>query len=236
MKAGKLLFRQLFDSESSTYTYLLADSETGAAILIDPVLEKVERDWALLQELGLKLHYVLETHVHADHITGASELRRRSGAKVGVSKDAGVPCADLQLHDGQKLPLDGLTLEVLATPGHTDGCVTYLCEGRLFTGDALTIRGAGRTDFQQGSPERLFASIREKLFRLPRETRVYPGHDYRGLTVSTIGEEMDHNPRIGLAKSREEFVAIMNSLNLPKPKRIDAAVPANLACGNSLSG
>lgn len=228
---AQLIFHQLFEAESSTYTYLLADSETKEAILIDPVLETVDRDLKLLGELGLRLVYVLDTHVHADHVTGAGILRERTGAKTGVGVGGNVACADLALVDGQTLSFGRFSVRVLATPGHTDSCVSYVCEGRVFTGDALLIRGTGRTDFQQGSSERLYQSIKDKLFVLPPGTLVYPGHDYRGHTSSTIGAEMQHNPRVGGGRTLAEFAKIMAELKLANPKKIHEAVPANMACG-----
>lgn len=226
-----LVFRQLFDAATSTYTYLLGDRASGEALLIDPVFEKVDRDLTLLGELGLKLSWVVDTHVHADHVTGAGDLRQRTGARTAVSAKADVTCADRALREGDTLEFGSRRLRVLETPGHTDGCLSLVGEGRVFTGDSLTIRGAGRTDFQQGSPERLYDSITGKLFSLPDETLVYPGHDYRGCGFSTIGEEKRFNPRIGGGRSREDFAQIMRNLKLDAPKLIAIAVPANLNCG-----
>ncbi|MFO1464476.1 MAG: MBL fold metallo-hydrolase [bacterium] len=228
---GGLLFRQLFDYDTYTYTYLLADTESREAVLIDTVQGQVARDLQLLRELGLRLKYVLDTHVHADHVTGAGEIRRATGAQSGVGAGAGVGCADLALKEGDELTFGRFRLRVISTPGHTDGCLSYFLGDRVFTGDALFVRGTGRTDFQQGSPEKLYDSITGKLFLLPPETLVYPGHDYRGMTVSTIGEEKAFNPRLGGGKRREEFVAIMKGLKLGLPKQIHMAVPANLKCG-----
>lgn len=225
-----MIFRQLFDNETSTYTYLIADEHTREAAIIDPVREQVERDLQLLEELDLKLVYTLETHVHADHVTASGALREKTGARSVVSKAAGVRCADVLVGDGDRLKLGKLEIEVIATPGHTSGCVTYSTGDRIFTGDALLIRGCGRTDFQSGSADQLYDSVKRKLFVLPKETLVFPGHDYKGRTVSTIGEERQYNPRLA-HKKREEFVAIMKGLNLAKPKKIDEAVPANLGCG-----
>ena len=223
------IFRQLFDAESSTYTYLLADRETRAAVLIDPVLEQVERDLKLVKELGLTLTHVFETHVHADHVTGAGLLREKTGATV-VGGAAGAPCANVHVSHGDELRVGNLVFQVLGTPGHTDDSVSYLIGDKVFTGDALMIRANGRTDFQNGDARQLFDSITNVLFTLPDETFVYPGHDYQGRTVTTVWEEKTHNPRIA-GKSREAFVAIMDNLKLPKPKKIDVAVPANRACG-----
>lgn len=226
-----IIFHQLFDSESATYTYLIADPKTKEAALIDPVLETVDRDLKLIEELGLRLMYVLDTHIHADHITGAGEIRRRTGVQTAVSKDAQVDCVDIPLEDGQELLLGDRKIHVLATPGHTNTCMTYVFEGRAFTGDALLIRGCGRTDFQQGSSEKLYESVVGKLFHLPDETLVYPGHDYRGMTSSTIRVEKMHNPRLNERISKEQFKQIMSDLKLANPRKIHEAVPANLACG-----
>ncbi|MCP3136856.1 MBL fold metallo-hydrolase [Pyxidicoccus xibeiensis] len=224
-----MLFRQLFDAETSTYTYLLADEATREAALIDPVLEQVERDLRLVEELGLKLTRVLETHVHADHVTGAGVLRERTGATV-VASARGAPCVSRKVGHGDVVRLGGLELHVLETPGHTDDSLSYLCEGRLFTGDALLIRGTGRTDFQNGDAGQLHDSITRHLFTLPEETAVYPGHDYAGHAMSTIGEEKRHNPRLA-RRTRESFIAFMKGRQLPPPKKLDVAVPANRACG-----
>lgn len=228
-----ILFRQLFESETSTYTYLLADPSTREAVLIDPVRETIERDLELLRELGLTLVHSLETHVHADHVTAAGLLRERVGSRSVVSAKGGAPCADVLVQDGDRVRFGERWLEVRETPGHTDGCLSYVLDDRsmVFTGDALLIRGTGRTDFQQGDPRRLFHSITTQLFTLPDATQVFPGHDYRGLTSSTIGEEKQHNRRLGGGKTLDEFVAIMQNLKLAEPKKIAEAVPANLACG-----
>ncbi len=228
----RLDFHQLFDPESSTYTYLLFDKESHEGILIDPVLEQASRDLDLLRKLQVKLLYTFETHVHADHITGASEIRRQTGAKIGISKFANVTCADLLLEDGDEISFGKFHLKVIHTPGHTDCCTCYFIEGRIFTGDTLLIGVVGRTDFQQGSPERLYDCLTQKLFTLPPETLVYPGHDYKGEKFSTIAREMKENQRIGGNKTKDEFVKIMSSLNLPKPKKIEQAVPANMKCGD----
>lgn len=225
------LFHQMFEAESSTYTYLIADPETGEAALIDPVLETIERDLKLVKELNLKLKYVLDTHIHADHVTAAGEIRKRTSAQSAVSAKAGVDCVDLPLEEGSELFLGKRKIKALATPGHTDTCLSYLFENRLFTGDALLIRGCGRTDFQQGSAEKLYDSVVGKLFQLPEDTLVYPAHDYRGLTSSTIGTEKTHNPRLGGGRQKAEFVKIMSELKLAHPKKIHEAVPANLGCG-----
>ena len=226
-----ILFYQLFDAESSTYTYIIADKKTKEAAIIDPVLETVDRDLKLIDELGLRLMYVLDTHIHADHITGAGEIRKRTQAKTAVSQTAGAECVDIPLEDGQELLLGGKIIKVIATPGHTNTCLTYYFEGMIFTGDALLIRGCGRTDFQQGSSEKLYDSVHEKLFKLSSDTVVYPGHDYRGQTSSTIGLEKQFNPRLSEAKTKDDFIKIMSELKIANPKKIHEAVPANLACG-----
>jgi sulfur dioxygenase len=232
-KVADIIFHQLFESESSTYTYIIADAESKEAAIIDPVLETVNRDLQLIQELNLRLLYILDTHVHADHITGAGELRTKSGAKTGISALAGVECADISLEDGQELMLGKKKITVIATPGHTNTCLSFYFEGIVFTGDTLLIRGTGRTDFQEGSSEKLFSSVTEKLFILPDQTKVYPGHDYKGFTSSTIGLEKAFNPRLGNSRSKEDFTKIMNELKLANPKKIHEAVPANLNCGKT---
>lgn len=224
-----MIVRQLFDKESSTFTYLLADPRTAQAILIDPVREQLDRDLALVRELGLTLRFVVETHVHADHVTAAGLLRARTGAQT-IAGRAGAPCADLHVKEGDVIVFGESTLKVLETPGHTDDSLSLAADGCVFTGDTLFVRGTGRADFQNGDPEQLYASITEKLFALPDETIVWPGHDYRGHSSSTIGEEKRWNPRLA-GKSREEFVAIMRALNLPAPKKLDEAVPENRRCG-----
>jgi sulfur dioxygenase len=237
-----MILRQLFDHETWTYTYLLGDEKSGEAALIDPVIDQVERDIKLLNELGLKLVYTLDTHAHADHITGAGMLRKRLGSKVVMAEAAGAEGVDLAVHDGDHLKFGNVELEVRATPGHTDGCVTFVTKDHkhAFTGDAIFIRGTGRTDFQQGSARSLYRSIHDKIFTLPDDTMIWPGHDYRGMTFTTVGEEKQLNPRVGDGKTLEEFVAIMDQLNLPAPKKLDVAVPANLHVGvvppSSMSG
>ncbi|KAE8289252.1 Persulfide dioxygenase ETHE1, mitochondrial [Larimichthys crocea] len=226
-----LLFRQLFEKESSTYTYLLADTETKEAILVDPVLETIDRDLKLIHELGVNLKVAVNTHCHADHITSTGLMKKRLvGLKSAISKYSGAT-ADILLSEGDKITFGKHYLTVRETPGHTDGCVTLVSwdQSMAFTGDALLIRGCGRTDFQQGSPEKLYESVHQKIFTLPDQCLVYPAHDYLGQTASTVGEERKFNPR--LTKSLVEFANIMNNLNLPKPKKIDISVPANLVCG-----
>lgn len=228
-----LMLRQQFDYDSWTYTYLLIDPEFNEAVQIDSVKDQVERDLTIFNQLGIKVRYLLETHVHADHITGASDLRDKTGAQVVYGAGAQVPCSDVNLADGETLQFGNYTVTALSTPGHTDGCTSYLVENMVFTGDALLIQGCGRTDFQQGSSELLYNSVNEKLFTLPDDTLVYPAHDYKGRSVSSIGEEKKFNPRLGMGKTREEFYNIMDNLNLAKPKKIDVSVPANMKCGKT---
>ena len=223
--------RQLFDPTSSTYTYLMWDKKTREAALVDSVREQIERDSTLIGELNLDLKYLLETHIHADHITGAGELRKRFGAKSVVHRNSGADCPDILVEGGERLMIGENTIEILYTPGHTNTDVSYLIDGAVFTGDTLLIRGSERTDFQSGDAGAAYDSITVKLFTLSDDTLVYPGHDYRGNTVSTIGEEKKFNPRLGNQTSREDYIQLMNSLVLAKPKLIDEAVPANLACG-----
>jgi sulfur dioxygenase len=224
-----MLIRQLFDPQSSTYTYLVADPVARVAALIDPVREQVDRDLALVRELGLTLTHVLDTHVHADHVTGAGQIRERTGARTCASK-AGAPCVDAQLAEGDVIRIGEIPITAIATPGHTDDGLSYLVPGAVFTGDTLLIRGCGRSDFQNGDAAQLHDSITQKLFALPDDTLVYPGHDYRGHTVSTIGEERRHNPRVA-GRDRAQFVELMAGLHLPPPAKIAEAVPANRACG-----
>jgi glyoxylase-like metal-dependent hydrolase (beta-lactamase superfamily II) len=224
-----MLLRQLFDPESSTYTYLLADEASRTALLIDPVREQLERDLALIDELGLKLEFVVETHVHADHVTSAGLIADRRGAKT-VASPLGAECATVRLSHGEVLRLGSLEIRALATPGHTKDSMSYCVAGHVFTGDALFIRGTGRTDFQSGDAGALYDSITQVLFALPDDTLVWPGHDYKGRTVSSIGEEKVENPRLA-GKSREQFIELMNELNLPPPRKIQEAVSANLSCG-----
>jgi glyoxylase-like metal-dependent hydrolase (beta-lactamase superfamily II)/rhodanese-related sulfurtransferase len=234
-----MLIRQLFDAESSTYTYLLADEQSREAVLIDPVLEQVDRDLSQIADLGLKLVWAVDTHVHADHVTGTGTLRERTGCKTALSEKAGTGCPDVLVKHGDRLRFGRYELEVRETPGHTNGCVTYVARddagGRTrtyaFTGDALLIRGSGRTDFQQGDARTLYASVHQQVFSLPDDTLIYPGHDYKGRTVSTVDEEKRLNPRLGGGRTADEFVEIMANLKLAYPKQIDRALPANLQCG-----
>lgn len=228
-----MIFRQLFDPTSSTYTYLLGCGETGEAVLIDTVFEMHERDDALIRELGLRLRYVLDTHVHADHVTGAWLMKEAWRAEIVLSRRFGADHVDVPVDQGDVLAFGNLALEVRATPGHTGGCITYVTTDRAmaFTGDCLMIRGTGRTDFQSGSADLLWDSIRKQIFSLPDDCLIYPGHDYAGRTVSSVLEERRHNPRIGGDARREDFVGYMNNMGLPHPKLIDIAVPANQTCG-----
>ena len=228
-----MIFRQLFDPQSSTYTYLLADEATREAIIIDPVFEQVQRETALIRELDLKLKYTIETHVHADHITGAWLLKEKFDCKIALSKNSGADGADTYLAQGDRVAFGKRYVEARATPGHTNGCMTYVLDdlSAAFTGDALLIRGCGRTDFQQGSAQLLFNSVRSQIFSLPANCVVYPGHDYTGSTASSIGEEIAHNPRLGTHIREADFRGYMDNLGLAHPKKMDLAVPANLKCG-----
>jgi len=228
-----MIFRQLFDPESATYTYLLADPATREAVLIDPVYEQARRDAALLQELDLTLVYTLETHVHADHVTGAWALKQRLGSRIALSANAGADGADRLLQQDDIVSFGARSLEVRATPGHTGGCLTYVLDDRsmAFTGDTLLIRGCGRTDFQEGDPRTLYRSVHEQIFTLPDTCLLYPAHDYRGLTVTSVAEERRFNPRLGGDLSEGDFAGYMENLGLAHPKKIDVAVPANLKCG-----
>ena len=224
-----MIFRQLFDYGTWTYSYLLADESSREAIIIDSVNNQVSRDLKLLHELGLKLVYCVETHIHADHITGAGELRKHTGCMTAVSHNVTAECPDRKLRDGDIVSAGNIELKVIETPGHTDTCLSFSSNGRVFTGDTLLIRGCGRTDFQSGDPAVLYDSITTKLFNLPGSTLIYPGHDYQGYSASTIEEEKKFNPRLQLDKA--SFVDHMNKLELPNPKMMDVAVPANLVCG-----
>jgi glyoxylase-like metal-dependent hydrolase (beta-lactamase superfamily II) len=226
-----MLFRQLFDQDTWTYTYLIADMDTQEAVLVDPVIEQVERDLTLVKELGLTLKYCLETHVHADHITGTGKLRELTGCKGLVPEKAQVNCADRHLLDNEVVKVGNIEISAIASPGHTDCHFAYLVNNsHLLTGDALFIRGCGRTDFQSGDSGMLYDTITQRFFQLSDDTLVYPGHDYRGHTVSTIGEEKNFNPRIS-GKEKSEFIELMDNLDLPNPTRIMEAVPANQVCG-----
>ena len=226
-----MIFRQLFEPVSSTYTYLLGCADSGRAVLIDPVLPAWQRDLEELRRLGLTLAYTLDTHIHADHITAARKLREETGSKVAHPAMDGLACADLGVEEGVPLQVGGLRIEPLFTPGHTDGHHAYRVGERVFTGDALLIEGCGRTDFQNGDARALYHSVRGKLFALPDDTLVYPGHDYKARRVSSISQEKARNPRLGGEQSLEAFEKLMAGLGLAYPKFIDYAVPGNRACG-----
>lgn len=233
-----MIFRQLFDLTSSTYTYLLGCEQTQQAILIDPVFERAQRDLALLNELGLTLVASLDTHCHADHVTAAWFLKQKTGCKIASAEVIQASDVDLFLNDGDKVSFGNEYVKVLATPGHTDGCLSFVTSDfqMAFTGDALLIRGCGRCDFQQGNARTLYQSIQEKLFTLPDQCSIYPGHDYSGKMQSTVGEEKLFNARLGGDASVDDFVGYMDNLKLPHPKQIDHAVPANLKSGKPAEG
>lgn len=226
-----MIFRQLFEPVSSTYTYLLGCETTRQAVLIDPVISTLDRDLKEISRLGLTLAYSLDTHIHADHITAALELKKHVGSKIAAPAFDNLPCADIGIEEGRPFSVGGLTIAPLHTPGHTDGHFAYMLGDRLFTGDALLIDGCGRTDFQNGDAETLYTSVREKLFVLPDDYLVYPAHDYQDRRVTTIAQEKNRNPRLGMDKTLDQFKTIMANLNLPYPKFIDHAVPGNKQCG-----
>ena len=230
-----MFVRQLFDRDTWTYTYLVADPITKEAAIIDPVREQFDRDAQLINELGFNLKYVFETHVHADHVTSSGKLRDRFGAKVVLQEASNSECADILAKDGDVLKLGDKEIKVLHTPGHTDADATFQIEGAVFTGDALLVRGCGRTDFQAGSNENLYSSINDKIFSLPDETLIYPGHDYKGHTASSVGEEKAFNPRLGAGKDLQAFSEIMDNLNLPAPDRLEESLPGNMRCGAELN-
>jgi glyoxylase-like metal-dependent hydrolase (beta-lactamase superfamily II) len=235
INSGPILFRQLFESDSSTFTYLIADPAAGEAILIDPVLETVERDLQVLKDMGLKLTATLETHVHADHLTGARRLQSQTQCKIAYPAMVQASCSDIGIREGEAFRVGSIELNPLFTPGHTDHHHAYLLDTpvqkMIFTGDALLIEACGRTDFQSGNAETLYNSIHNKIFSLPDETLVYPGHDYESRFVTTVAQEKARNPRLGGGKSKQEFVEIMENLDLPYPRKIDFAVPGNEQCG-----
>jgi glyoxylase-like metal-dependent hydrolase (beta-lactamase superfamily II)/rhodanese-related sulfurtransferase len=225
-----VIFRQLFDSVSGTYSYLIASRKGAEALIIDPVLEKVDRYIQLMNDLDLRLVKAVDTHLHADHVTGLGALRDRTQCITVMGEHTKADVVSMRLADGDKLGIEGITLDVVYTPGHTDDSYSFVLPDRVFTGDTLLIRGTGRTDFQNGDPRAQYDSIFNRLLKLPSETLVFPGHDYKGDTVSTIGEEQRNNPRLQVT-SVDEYVALMNSLNLPNPKMMDVAVPANMKIG-----
>ena len=226
-----MIFRQLFEPLSSTYTYLLGCENTGQAVLIDQVIVTIDRVLSEISRLGLKLAYTLDTHIHADHITAALELKSKVGSKIAAPAFDCLPCADVGIEEGKLFNAGSIQLQPLHTPGHTDGHFAYLSGERVFTGDALLIEGCGRTDFQNGDADALYKSVNEKLFSLPDDTLVYPAHDYQGRRVSSIAQEKKRNPRLGQERTLEQFQKIMDNLNLPYPKFIDFAVPGNRQCG-----
>lgn len=232
-----MIFRQFFEPISSTYTYLLASGPGREALIIDPVKEKVADYVQAVNQLDLKLVRAIDTHTHADHVTALGDLRQQTQCSTAMGEFTQAECVDEHFHEGDLLQLDGTTIQALYTPGHTDESFSFVLNPSaptaVFTGDLLLIRGTGRTDFQNGDPEKSFDSITNKIFRLPDSTTVYPAHDYKGWTASSVGEEKRFNPRLA-GKSREEYIEIMNNLNLPDPKQMDIAVPANLACGQIL--
>jgi sulfur dioxygenase len=228
-----MLFRQLFDSTSSTYTYILADDTSRDTVIIDPVFEQVNRDLALLRELDLKLTFAIDTHCHADHVTGAWLLKQKTGCQIAAAQAIGAQHVDVPLTHGERIRFGAHSLEVRATPGHTSGCLTYVTDdqSKAFTGDALLIRGCGRSDFQQGDAATLYDSINNQILSLPDSCLIYPGHDYSGRTVSSVAEEKAHNARIGGHASKQDFVGYMDAMQLPHPKHIDVALPANMVSG-----
>jgi len=228
-----MIFRQLYDATSSTYTYLLADEHSREAILIDPVFEQEQRDLAMLRELDLTLKIVADTHVHADHVTAAWVLKQKTGCKIASAAAAEAEHVDMPLRHGDTFSINNITLEARATPGHTNGCLSYVLadHSKVFTGDALLIRGCGRSDFQQGDAHRLYRSITEQLFTLPEDCAVYPAHDYNGRTQSSVKEEKVHNPRVGGGASEKDFVEYMQAMQLPHPKKIAEAIPNNMRSG-----
>jgi len=225
-----MLFRQLFERESSTYTYLLANRRGGEALLVDPVKEEVSKYLQLIKDLDLRLVFAVDTHVHADHVTGLGDLRTATSCATIMGAQTNAECVSRKVSDGELIELDGLELRAIYTPGHTDDSYSFVMNDRVFTGDTLLIRSTGRTDFQNGDPHAQYQSLFGRLLRLPDDTLVYPAHDYKGWTVSTIGEEKAHNPRLQVASERD-YVELMRGLKLPNPKLMDVAVPANLACG-----
>ena len=226
-----MIFRQWFEPLSSTYSYLLGCEETRRAVLIDPVIVSVERDLAEISRLDLTLAFSIDTHIHADHITAALELKNKVGSKIAAPACDRLPCADVGIEEGVPFTLGSIELQPLHTPGHTSGHFAYLLGDRLLSGDALLIEGCGRTDFQNGDADVLYASVTKKLFSLPDDTLLYPAHDYQGRRVSSIAQEKQRNPRLGQQRTLEQFRHIMSNLNLPYPKFIDYAVPGNLQCG-----
>ncbi|HEY3636735.1 MAG TPA: MBL fold metallo-hydrolase [Rhizomicrobium sp.] len=231
-----MIFRQLFDQQSSTYTYLLGDEETREAVLLDPVFEQARRDAALIRELGLTLLWTIETHIHADHVTGAWLLKEKLASRIALTGASHAQGADRYLQDGDEIGFGKHSLRAIATPGHTSGCMTYVTEdrSRAFTGDCLLVRGTGRTDFQGGDAAEMYRSVRERIFGLPDSCLLYPAHDYRGLTCTSVAEERRYNPRLGDEIALGDFCGHMANLKLAHPKQMDIAVPANLRCGRPM--
>lgn len=226
-----MIFHQFFEKESSTYTYLVASEQTREAVLIDPVATEIESYEQMLNQLNLKLVYSLDTHVHADHVTAANLLRARFGCKTVLHRNSGVDCGDIFITDRSAIRVGECLIEARYTPGHTNACTSYVIDNMVFTGDALLIDGCGRTDFQEGNAETLYDSIHQQIFTLPDDTIVYPGHDYKGRLSSTVRCERESNSRLGHGCNKQDFVEIMKNLDLPYPKKIDIALPANKACG-----
>lgn len=225
-----MIFRQLYDHTSSTYTYLLAERAGGEALLIDPVLENTDQYIQLLEQLDVRLALAVDTHIHADHVTALGSLRNRTDCATAMGEKTNTECVTVRFNEGEKLRVDNLHLDILYTPGHTDDSYSFVLPDRVFTGDTLLIRGTGRTDFQNGDPAAQYDSLFDKLLRLPEDTLVYPAHDYNGMTVSTIGEERQHNPRLQVT-SKQAYIEQMNALVLDDPRLMDIAVPANRHCG-----
>lgn len=226
-----IIIKQFFDEECSAFTYIVYDQQTKDAVIIDPVKRDVERDYAFIQENELQLKLILDTHIHADHVTSSCHLKELTGALIGYNKLIPVQNADIPLADGEMIQVGAVAIKVIHTPGHTNSCMSYLIGNYVFTGDALMIKGCGRTDFQEGDSHKLFHSVREKLFSLPEDTIVYPAHDYKGMTSSTIGSEKKENARLNLSLSEDQFVEIMNNLKLTPPAKLEESVKGNLACG-----
>lgn len=226
-----ITIKQFFDEECSAFTYVVSDNMTKDAVIIDPVKRQVDRDLTYIREQGLKLNLILDTHIHADHVTSSCAIKEKTGAKIGFNKTIHVKNADVALGDGDTYRAGSMEIKVIHTPGHTNSCMSYVIGKNVFTGDALMINGCGRTDFQEGSSQKLFHSVREKLFSLPDETVVYPAHDYKGMTSSTIGQEKKNNPRLKLLLSEDQFIDIMKNLNLKPPVNLEVSVRENLSCG-----
>jgi len=226
-----MFVRQLFDRETSTYTYLIADEASNEAAIIDPVKEQFDRDVLLIEQLGFNLKYALETHVHADHITSSGKMREKFSSKVALHENSGAKCADILLTDNDELTLGDKVIKAIHTPGHTNADISFSIDGIVFTGDALLVRDCGRTDFQLGSSATLYNSINDKIFSLDENTTIYPGHDYYGFTASTVKEEKKFNNRLGNGKTEDEFIEIMDNLDLSLPKKIKESVPGNINCG-----